>query len=152
MKAIQGSARVLISRPQLGLGDGRGHELGELRDVPAFQVGAVDACGRLDEFLERAGLPGELVVHAHALVAGAVECGQEQLVDPAEVVEDQRGVGSGAGRDRSCRGAGPALLAQGLARGGDEAVPGLGAAPAIAAALGHGLPLELFCGPVHHTV
>ena len=107
---------------EVGPRQAAGDQLRDDRDVAGLQVLPVQVGGHADPVLDGARAADGLPVAGHALRAGAVEGGEQQVVQRPEVVEDQRLVevpppGDGPGT-RPCK----SFLLQGLQGRGDNAL------------------------------
>ena len=94
-------------------------------DVAGVEVGLEDRPGGVDELAQRPGPVQQLAVGGHPPGADLLERGHQQVGDRAEVVEDQRLVAFGLGRDPPGAGGRESRLAQGGDGGGDERGPGV---------------------------
>ena len=74
---------------EVGAGKAACDQLGDDSDVSGLEVLAVQAGGGLDLLVDVGGLADRVAVAAHAVGAGLVQGGQQQIVEGAEVVEDQ---------------------------------------------------------------
>ena len=124
VKRIHGSIRAAISGPQLGRRRAAGDQLGQDGHVVAVEVLPVHLAGDAQQVGEGVDRVDGRLVADHPLLAGAVEGGQQQVVDTAEVVEDESLVEAAAGGDGPGAGGGEALLLQRLQGGFDD--PALG--------------------------
>ena len=98
--------------------------LGQHGDVAGVEVGLEDRPGGVDELAQRPGPVKQLAVGGHPPGADLLERGHQQVGDRAEVVEDQRLVASGLGRDPPGAGGREPRLAQRGDGGDDRARPG----------------------------
>ena len=94
-------------------------------DVARVEVGLEDRAGGVDELAQRPGPVKQLAVGGHPPGADLLERRHQQVGDRAEVVEDQRLVASGLGRDPPGAGGRESGLAQGGDGGVDKRGPGV---------------------------
>jgi hypothetical protein len=88
--------------------------------VAPLAVLGVEARHGGDELVERLGSLDDVLIAPEPLLARAVERGEEQPVEAAEVVEDQRLVEAARAGDRARGGAGEPVVSERLERGLDD--------------------------------
>jgi hypothetical protein len=86
---------------ELGVGDAAGDHLGDDGSVAVFAVLGPGADDDGEQLLHRLGLLDGGAVALEPFAAGCVERGEEEGVEAAEVVEDQRLVDAAGARDRA---------------------------------------------------
>ena len=110
-----------LAQPRHGLGSA--DHLDQHGHVSGVEIRLEYRPGAVDELAQRAAVIKQFAVGGHPPRADILKRGHQQAGHRAEVVEDQRLVASGLGRDPPCAGGGESRLAQRLDGRRDERGP-----------------------------